>query len=321
MSARLALVLLAPLAACFLEGGSVVECEEEWTCGHEPRSLDFEGARFGDFPPSRPFTAPHPTLVGGTQDIRLGRQRGSGVIELDWPYVADDDGGAGVRIERTDGAIVTVRGVAPQRNHLRITAPDGTLLGDSNFSGATLEEIRILPSRPEQTRWDDEFVFAAGGALELTVALFSGSAGSTWTGRIVDQSMAIEFPGATRMAWDTVRVSERTPGHHAILVTAGDRPQVAVDLEVVAGLDLIQVHESSAVLALAGSTQVCFSGYKAVWRYVFGLDWAYETDNGTVEASESRNCARISPARAGALTLTVSAGGKTLVKTYEVLGS
>jgi len=317
MSARLALVLLAPLGACFLESGSAVECEEEWTC----RSvvLEFKGAQLGDLPPLRPFTAPRPTLVGGTQDIRLQRQRGSGLIELDWPYLTDDGGGAGIQVELTGGAVVTVRGAAPQPNHLRITAPDGTLFGDSYLAGATLEEIRIVPSRPEQTRWDDKLVFAVGGAMELTVALI-GRANGPSSGRIIDQSMAIAFPGAARMAWDTVRVPERTLGHHEILVTAGDRPQTAVDMEAVAGLDLIQANESAAVLPLAESTQVCFSGYKAL-RYVLGLDWAFATDNGTIEASESRNCARISPARSGPLTLTVNAGGKTLVKTYEVLGS
>jgi hypothetical protein len=101
-------------------------------------------------------------------------------------------------------------------------------------------------------------------------------------------------------------------------VTAGDRPEAAIDVEVVAGADAIVAHDPGSVLALTGATMVCFSAH-AAGRHVAGLDWTFEIDNGTAETSLLRNCADVDPDRAGALTLTARAGGQVLVKQFTVV--
>jgi hypothetical protein len=62
---------------------------------------------------------------------------------------------------------------------------------------------------------------------------------------------------------------------------------------------------------------ICFSAH-AAGRHVAGLSWTFATDNGTVEPSLVPNCAAVTPARTGGVTITARAGGKTLAATFTV---
>jgi hypothetical protein len=310
----LAMSLVAPLAACSLgERALSGECPRGEVCAPQtPDGLDFEGASltdvFLDF-------GPHPTLAGGTQAIHLSYSKAGGAFRpLDLPYLADDGGGRGVKVERTDGPIVTLRGVAGRTNHLRITDPGGNLFDRKELAGASLTEIRIVPRRSETVAPGEAIVFAPG-KLEVTVALQGETDGAPR--RAVDESMAIALPGATRIAWDTLRLPAAAVGFYPLTVTAGDRPEATLEVEVVTGADALVLQPPSAPLAVAQLATVCFSAH-AAGRHVAGLSWTFETDNGTAGASLFANCAAVAPKQAGPLTLTARAGGKTLAVAFTV---
>ncbi len=311
---RLTLILL-PLAACgdLGERAQTGDCPAGEVCSDgTPRGLHFDGATLGD---SFLTFGPHPTLAGGTQHVRLTYDPGGGLLRaLDRPYLADDDGGDGVRVDRTSGATVTLLGVADRTNYVRITDLDGALFDRKQFQGAMLSEIRIVPQRLEQILPGDGVVFAAG-PQDLTVALFGRVQGGG-TERAVDESLAITLPGATRSRWDTLRV-DLPAGHHAMTVRAGDRPEAAIDVEVVAGADSIVAHAPEPALAAGGTSIICFSAH-AAGRHVAGLTWTFATDNGAAQGWLTRNCAAVAPEREGALNLTARAGGQVLTASFTV---
>jgi hypothetical protein len=316
---RLSLSLIAPLgsiaslaslSACVLgDRASTGDCPAGEVCsGDTPRGLHFEGAELGDnLLPGGTL----PTLAGGTQNIRLTYDPGSGGLrDLDRPYVADDEDGAGVRVERTSGPIVTLRGVAGRTNYLRITDPDGALYDRKQLQGAAFLKLQLVPAQPEQILPGDAIVFAPG-ARDITVALLGQPAeGGTGAMRVVDESMKIELAGATRRSWDTIRTPALAAGLHAMKVTAGDRPAAIVDVEVVAGADAIVQQPMQAPLVVGSSSIVCFSAH-AAGRHVAGLAWTFTSDNGTATPALLPNCAAVKAERAGAMTVTASAGGRT----------
>ena len=314
---RITLSLLAPLAACGDLGDRAAsgDCPPGEVCSDDtPRGLHFNGPELGDR--FLDLDAPHPTLAGGTQDLRLSYDPGTGIARsLDRPYVADDEGGAGFAVERTRGPVVTLRGVADRTHYLRITAPDGTLYDRKQLRGAKLAEIRLVPTSPEQVLPGDAVVFAPG-TQRLTVALFGNVQGGTTT-RVIDESMTIALPGATRTAWDSVRVSGLPAGRHAMTVRAGDRPEATLDVEVVAGADSIVAHAPVTPLEATKASVVCFSA-RAAGRHVIGLTWTFEADNGATQAWLINNCAVVVPEREGPLTLTARAGGQVLAASFTV---
>lgn len=308
------LSLVAPLAACSLGERAISgECPRGEVCADEtPSGLDFEGASltdvFLDF-------GPHPTLVGGTQAIHLSYAPAGGAWRpLDLPYLTDDSGGRGVKVDHTSGPIVTLRGVAARANYLRITDPGGNLYDRKQLAGASLSEIRIVPRRPEMVAPGEAVVFAPG-TVEVTVALHGETDGAP--ARAVDESMAIALPGATRIAWDTLRLPGAAIGFYPLTVTAGDRPETTLEVEVVGGADALALQLPSSPLVVAQVATVCFSAH-AAGRHVAGLSWTFEADNGTAGGSLFANCAAVTPKQAGPLSLTARAGGKTLTTAFTV---
>ena len=315
---RLTLSLLAPLAACgdLGERAQSGECPVGEVCSDAtPRGLHFDGPALGDAFLS--FGGPHPTLAGGTQQLRLTYDAaGTGILRpLDRPYLADDEGGAGVRVERTSGAVVTLRGVSSRTNYLRITDPDGALYDRKQLEGATFTGISIGPKLHEQILPGDGVVFGPG-TLELTVALFGQIEGGSKT-RVVDESLVIAAPGAIRSAWDSVRLPNPTVGIHTVTARAGDQPEAALPVEVVAGADSIVAHAPQPPPVVAQGSVICFSA-RVAGRHVAGLAWTFATDNGTAQAWLTRNCAIVAPERAGALTVTARAGGQTIAAPFTV---
>jgi hypothetical protein len=314
---RITLSLLAPLAACgdLGERATDGDCPRGEVCSDDtPRGLHFNGAELGDV--FLDLDAPHPTLAGGTQDLRLSYDPGTGISRsLDRPYVADDEGGAGFAVERTRGPVVTLRGVADRTHYLRITDPDGALYDRKELQGAKLASIQIVSSSPEVVEPGDAVVYAPG-TQRLTVALFGKVQGGSTT-RVVDESMTIALAGATRTAWDSVRISGLPVGRHAMTVRAGDRPEATFDVEVVAGADSIVAHEPLTPLEATTGSVICFSA-RAAERHVLGLTWTFQADNGTAQAWLVNNCAFIVPEREGTLTLTARAGGQVLAAPFTV---
>ncbi len=308
------LASLAPLAACDLgERATTGDCPAGEVCSDDtPRGLHFEGAELGDTLISGGTL---PTLAGGTQSIRLTYDPGTGGIrDLDRPYVADDEDGAGVRVERTSGPVVTLRGVASRANYLRITDPDGALYDRKQLQGASFVELKLMPKQPE---WipPGEAVVLAPGARDVTVAVLGQVPGGAGPVRVVDESMGIELAGATRRSWDTIGVPALAVGHHAMKVTAGNRPAAALDVEVVAGADEIVAQPVQAPIEAGRAATVCFSA-RAAGRHVAGLTWTFASDNGTAVRSLFPNCAAVTAERAGNLTVTASAGGRTLAAPF-----
>ncbi len=172
-----------------------------------------------------------------------------------------------------------------------------------------------MPAAREQVLPGDGIVFAAG-AQALTVALFGKVQGGGTT-RVVDESMTIALPGATRRWWDSVRVPGLVAGHHAVTVRAGDRPEATLDLEVVAGADSIVAHEPVSPLEVTKSSVVCFSA-RVAGRHVIGLTWTFTSDNGATQGWLTPNCAIVAPEREGTLTLTARAGGQVLAAPFTV---
>jgi hypothetical protein len=315
---RLALSLLAPLAACgdLGERAQTGDCPAGEVCSDDtPRGLHFDGPALGDAFLS--LGGPHPTLAGGTQQLRLTYDdSGTGFTRpLDRPYLADDEGGAGVEVERTSGAVVTLRGVSSRTNYLRITDPDGALYDRKQLEGATFTGISLGPKTREQVLPGDSVVFAPG-TLELTVAL-SGRLEDGRTARVVDESLAIAAPGAIRSAWDSVRLPALTVGIYTVTARAGDHPEAARDVEVVAAADSIVAHAPAPLPVVAQASVVCFSA-RAAGRHVAGLAWTFATDNGTTQAWLTRNCAIVVPEREGALTVTARAGGQLIAAPLTV---
>ena len=309
------LSLFVPLTACNLgERAMTGECPRGEICSDDtPSGLNFDGASlsdgFLDF-------GSHPTLVGGTQAIRLEHAPDAlGFRPLTLPYLADDEGGRGVKVDHTSGSVVTLRGVASRTNYLRITDLDGALYDRKQFEGASLTEIRVVPARSEQIATGDAVVFAPG-SQDLTVALVGETEGGL-AERAVDESMTIALPGATRTRWDTLRFSAATVGLHSLTVTAGDRPAAAIDVEVVAGADSLIAQAPLSPLAVGQGSIVCFSAH-AAGRHVAGLAWTFSSDNGPIQAWLAPNCAAVQPERAGTLIVTASAGAQTLEAPFTV---
>ena len=313
--ATFTLSLLAPLAACNLgERAETGECPPGEICSDDtPSGLNFDGASlsdgFLDF-------GPHPTLVGGTQAIRLEYAPDAfGFRPLDLPYLADDEGGRGVKVDHTSGSVVTLRGVAAGSNYLRITDPGGDLYDRKQVSGARLTEIRVVPTRSESIVPGEAVVFAPG-AQDVTVALVGETEGGGRV-RAVDESMTIALPGANRTRWDTLRFAAATVGHHALTVTAGDCPAASLDVEVVAGADALVAQVPLSPIVVGQGSFVCFSAH-AAGRHVAGLAWTFSSDNGPIQVWLDPNCAAVQPERAGTLTVTASAGGQTLAAAFTV---
>jgi hypothetical protein len=306
-------LLVAPLAACDLGDRAVTgECPRGEVCSDDtPHGLHFEGASFGD---ELLAFGPPPTLVGGTQNIRLTYD---GNRTLDRPYIADDEGGAGVEVVSTNGPIVTLRGASRRTNYLRITDPEGALYDRKLLEGASLTSIRIVPMRPEVVAEGDAIVFVSG-TQDFVVALTAELPGGG-TARAADQSMTIASLGATRPGWDTLHLPGAALGHHAVAVTAAGLPEVAIDLEVVKGPDSLLAQAPQSPLVVGQGSLVCFSP-RAAGRHVAGLAWTFTVDNGTATSTTGLlgNCASVTPAHTGVLNVTASAGGQVLTAPFTV---
>ena len=269
------------------------------------------------------LAAPSPTAIGGTQEIALQYDRGDGVlIALDLPFAADDDGGLGVKVDSTQGSVVTLRGTGSRQNYLRIVDPATNELYDrKQLAGASLDSLALVATDFESIPSDAELAFAAG-TVKVGVALFGkvqeGSA--PVTERLVDHSMVISGAGGTQIAWDTLRIPSAQVGTSTLAVTAGDKPSANVALVIVDHAGAVQpLATNPPNIPPAGSQQFCFEaltgGLDLPPRFIVGLDWSYTVDGQTIATTPDqvlRNCITVTThAQSGTVAIAAHAGGQS----------
>jgi len=320
--------LLAPslvlATGCFGgERSSTGQCPVGETCSVKtPYGLDFIGNALVD---QVTLAGPIPTAIGGTQDVSLEYNPGTGIpVALDLAYTANDDGGADIRVDHTAGPIVTVRGVASGENYLRILdASDGTLFDRKTLTAAEVSSIDLVTSDFEYVPLGRQIVWAPG-AQTIGVAisgLVQESAGPTLE-RVIDTHMQLALAGATQGSWDAISIANATVGTTPLAVTAGDLPTANVDVTIVDGADALALVPNQQLSIAPNTTrEVCFEALNQS-RFVAGLTWAF-TVSSTVTTQgagvATRNCINVTTqATSGTIAVQASAGGQSAQATLTV---
>ena len=319
---RTYLLCLLPLAACNTAGerASTGECPAGEDCSPAtPNGLHFIGSGLAD-DVFGILAGPRATAIGGTQDITLEYDRGDGILRsLDLLYDADDDGGIGVTVDQLAGPVVTVRGAGSRSNYLRIVGKaDGLLFDRYELTGAALKRIELVGTGGEIVPPGTGLVWATGDQ-PIGIALYGDvqHSGGPVSERLVDTSLVATLTGATRTRWDEVRLANASVGHHALGVTAGDKPAADLDVEVVDGAGSIAFQGTEpATIASGSSSLFCFSAMSSN-RYIYGLTWTFHVDGGAPitqgAGTLASNCIDVSvptSRTAGTVMIDASAGGK-----------
>jgi hypothetical protein len=318
--AALASILALPLVACTTAGGErhdSGECPAGEVCSPETQNgLLFVGTVVAGEPLSATF-GPVATAIGGTQEIELRYDPGDGYVPLALPYDADDDGGLGVAIDQTDGAVVSVRGVGSRANYLRILdRSTGALFDRHELAGAAVTSVYLVGTEYERVPSVDTELVWATGDQEIGVAL-GGEVqenNAPVMERLADTSMQLSMPGGERTGWDTLRVADAAVGIRQLGVTAGDKPPTTLDVEFVAGATSIIVDEDPSPLAPGATGAVCFAAMNGD-RYVYGLTWQFDVDGVASTKGKgdvTRNCVTVTADAhgSGAIQVTAAAGGQ-----------
>lgn len=304
------------LAAC--TGGERAEsgqCPAGEVCSTEtPNGLHFVGADSSDGAFGK-LSAPPATAIGGTQRITIQYDPGTGIQrDLDLPYEADDDGGLGVKIDMQEGANVTLRGAGSRTNYLRIVEAGSDLLMDrKEMTGASLMSISLVQTGFEVLP-DGAQIAYAPGHIKVGVALYgqvqSGSSPSLQ--RIVDQSMGLVSSGGSRAAWDAVEFDQDEEKTLTVGVTAGDKPQALLPLEVYATADSIEPIDPQTTIPANGSATLCFAANTSDY-VVLGFQWQFTIDGAATDASiVAPNCVVVAANKpSGQIEVAASAGGRS----------
>lgn len=321
LSLRLGLLGLPfALVACNTAGerADTGECPAGEVCSDAtPYGMHFVGVTFAD----EMFSGDGPaaTAIGGTQEVALDYDRGDGLrIAMNLPYDADDDGGLGVSVVDHSGSVVTVKGERSRSNYLRIIDPEtGELYDRYSLTGAAVKAMRLIGTEFESLPSNSDLVFATGDQ-EIGIALVGDvqESGGTTSERIVDTSMVLDLPGATRTSWDSVRIPNAQVGTYPLVVTAGDKAAATLPIEVVAAADAVSVIGAPPMVPPGSSTTVCFQATHN-GRYIYGLTWTFHANGMTRVNGKSdilRNCVSVSSQgmASGSIPVTASAGGQTL---------
>lgn len=304
------------LAAC--TGGERADsgqCPAGEVCSTEtPRGLHFVGATSSD-PAFGKLNAPPATAIGGTQRITIQYDPGTGVQrDLDLAYDADDDGGIGVKIDKQEGANVTLRGVGSRQNYLRILEAGTDLLMDrKEMTGASLMSINILSTSLEVLP-DGAQVSYAVGHQKVGIGLYGmvQDGGSPTLERIVDQSMLLSAPGGNRTAWDAIEFDEPDATTVHVSVMAGDKPAADMPVEIVAAADDIEPINPQTMIPANGTATLCFAA-NAADRVVVGFAWQFTVDGQSALPSIiSPNCVDVTADKpSGQISVAATAGGQT----------
>lgn len=327
-SDRVCFILIATAAACTGgERSSTGQCPAGETCSaRTPHGLHFLGNDVVGAV-SSVLVGPAPTAIGGTQIVQLAYAPNGGdlLIALDLPYVTDDEGGSGIKVESTAAALVTVRGAGSRQNYLRILDPhDLSLYDRKQLAGAAVDAIALVATDGETIPAGMPLAWATG---EQTVGIALTGAVQESSGpieeRLVDTSMHVALAGAstTRPTWDTVRLSGTAAGSYPLAVTAGDRPASELAVVVVDRADAMTAIAPPTTVGATGTT-ACFAATRA-GRFVVGLDWTFVVDGTTYTrgaADLGRNCIAVTTTKTtGTVAVQASAGGQSATLSLAVV--
>jgi hypothetical protein len=318
---------LVALGACAVPGerAATGECPAYEVCSDDtPTGLYFSGSSLaGGGGGGVALTA-----IGGTQRITVQTLDTSGgnyvYAPLTLPYVADDDGGLGVKVIGQTGATVSVQGVAAQDNYLRILSPDtGELYDRVLISGAAIDDVALVGAVAESMPPDVQEVWATGDQ-RVGIALLAGDE------RVVDTSMALDAPGADRIAWDTLHFAAAQVGTTTITVTAADAVTRELALEIVDHVDVIAPIDNgtdNSIVEADSGALVCFAATNAN-RFVHGLAWTFTIDGVAVDPNAAplgvQNCVIIDASDrqpSDTIAVTASAGGVTATLDVQVVAA
>jgi hypothetical protein len=316
---------LVALGACAVPGerAATGECPAYEVCSDDtPTGLYFSGASLaGGGGGGVALTA-----IRGTQKITVQTLDTSDgnytYAPLTLPYIADDDGGLGVKVIGQDGASVSVQGVAAQDNYLRIlSAETGALYDRISIAGAAIDDVALVGATQEVMPEGTPQVWATGDQL-VGIALLGGGE------RVVDTSMALDAPGAERAAWDTLHFTAAQVGTTTITVTAADAVTRELSLELVDHADAIAPVDYGpdyTTVAAGSGTFVCFAATNA-GRYIHGLTWTFAVDGVAAEALTGwlENCVDVDASEKqpnDTITVTASAGGVTATIDLQVVAA
>jgi hypothetical protein len=320
LTAILALPLLAVGCAEPGERAATGDCPAGETCSDDtPNGLYFLGTPLVGVLTGGPET----TAIGGTQEITVETEQSTlgDYDPLTLPFVADDDGGLGVKVIDHTGAVVSVQGVATRSNYLRIlSASTGELYDRVMLDGAAIDDIVLTGASYESTPPDLEQVWYIG-TQSVGIALVGfvqGNSGPELQ-RLVDTSMQIDAAGSTRPAWDTLHFANAQVGVTTVSVAAGGAAPRDLSLEFVDHADAIALTENDDGIqtVTAGHTGiVCFSATNA-GRFIHGLTWTFTIDGLSETHPQTQtisNCLVVDATMKQPLdviAITASAGGKT----------
>ncbi|HUJ62506.1 MAG TPA: hypothetical protein VLX92_28590 [Kofleriaceae bacterium] len=321
---RLLYVTLALLPACMGgERNETGQCPAGEVCSPAtPDGLYFVGRPIaGDIE----LSGPAPTAIGGTQAVELEWDDGGATVAFGLPYAADDDGGIGVKVDHTSGAVVTLDGVGSRTNYLRITDPsDGSLYDRKEMTGAAIDHVELATTDFETVPDGLQLAWVAG-PQQIGVALFGQVQEDLGPvdERIVDDSMQLQLDGAQPDSWDMLDLANAAPGSYTVSVVAGGASST-LDLEIVAGPDAVGAMDPPASIPPQGEAELCFAATAGA-RYVAGLTWTYTVDGQQVVQSPSTydpNCLDVGTDKtSGSVVVTASAGGQQTSLTLPVSSS
>ncbi len=298
MRRPLAATLVTLAAGCTAgDRASSGECPPSEVCSDAtPDGLFFVGPSMAGFL----FDGgPQVVAINGTQELRIQYPGGAA---FDLPYRAESS--HALSVERTQGAVVTLRGANDGGEYLRIVDPtDDTLYDRINVRAANLENITLVSGTFEITEPATPVAFAVG-TRQVGVALHAAF------DRLVDQSMLIEAAGSERIAWDTIRLPAGATGTLPLTVTAAADAPVTLAVELVTGADSVTRLPSLANVSYVEDelSQVCFGAFTGP-RQILGLAWTFTLDGAALTGGIAPNCAQFTAAVAGTYTVVATAGG------------
>lgn len=311
----LASLSAVPLVACYAgERRATGQCPAGEDCSDTtPGGLDFVGNSLVN---DILWSGPRPTAVGGTQTVALEYDRGDGIdVALDLPFIADDDGGIGVRVASTSGSQVTVQGMGSRTNYLRILDSDGFLMDRKQLTGAALTSMELVPTDFEAIPADRLIAFNVG-PRPIGVALYGDvqQASGPVAERLVDTSMQLALASADRLAWDMLRI-DFAPGTYPLTVTAGDKPPATLDVVVVDHADAVGLQAGEpTTIAPNQSRSVCFEALTGS-RHIVGLTWTFNVEGKVTTHGDGdfmRNCIDVTTTKSsGSVSIQASAGGQS----------
>lgn len=314
------LVPLCLVAACDLSGGERADtgkCPELYCSDATPNGLHFYGDEISehDWFSDLFIDGPAPTAVGGFQHVTIAGLDGAA-------FGAGTDGANGISVIATDAdtTTVTLRGVGDGSDYLRITDPvSATLYDRKRLYGATVQSIELEPIeyefRGDATAW----AFLPDATIAIALWGNVTEDGMTYRERLVDVRSTIDLPAEIqRVTWDSITVPAVT-GITTITVHAGSAAPVALDVNVVDGIDTIAAYSVPDHLVVDGLASVCFLGLSG-GAPVAGLTWVMQVD-GVAASGLAPNCVLLQPKVAGTTTVVATAGGLQNTVHLDVLAA